>query len=139
MVITFPGSPEYEAHIGIFVTGKSQVLHECDIAIIDRAEAQKCRFNQVHPRISKVRIVVECKFHTATLQLNYGRAFLGLTADLSKENRFLVPNVGSSNIERLASYHKTDWDIGLDLSDSHIRVNLQSRLSRAFRNLKALT
>jgi hypothetical protein len=138
-VISFQGALEFEAHIGIRVTGRSQVLHECDVAVLDRSEAQTCRANQVHPRVSKVRIVVECKFHAATLQLGFGRAFLGLTADLMKENRFLVSNVGSANIERLATYHKTDWDTGLDLKDPKIPANLQARLSRVFRNLKALS
>jgi hypothetical protein len=32
-----PTIPLLEVHIGIFVTGKSSITHECDVAVIDRA------------------------------------------------------------------------------------------------------
>jgi hypothetical protein len=32
--IAFPRCPELEAHIGVFVGGRSGVLHECDVAVI---------------------------------------------------------------------------------------------------------
>src|SRR5438132_4543534 len=50
--IEFPGCPPLEAHVGIRVTGKSRVLHECEVAIVDKDEARLCRANQVHPRSS---------------------------------------------------------------------------------------
>jgi hypothetical protein len=137
-IVQFPSGLEVEVHLGVFVEGRSRVLHECDIAVVDRAEAYTCRAEQVHPRVSKVPIAIECKFHSSTLQLGYGRGFLGLTADLSKPNRFLVSNVGSANIERLATYHGTEWDTCLDLQTPDTAANLRARLARSFRNLNAL-
>jgi hypothetical protein len=71
-VIEFAGCPPLEAHIGIRVTGKSRVLHECDVAVLDKIEARLCRMEQVHPGASKVLIAAECKFYTFAIQLNLG-------------------------------------------------------------------
>jgi hypothetical protein len=78
-VIAFPNCPELEAHVGIYVEGRSGVLHECDVAVLDRDEAQLCRREPVHPRNTKLLISVECKFHSSTIGLGYGRGFLGLS------------------------------------------------------------
>jgi hypothetical protein len=40
-VIAFPNCPELEAHVGIYVEGRSGVLNECDVAVLDRDEAHK--------------------------------------------------------------------------------------------------
>lgn len=101
-VIAFPNKPPLEAHVGIYVAGKSGVLHECDVAVVDRAEAQACRANQVSPRSVKVLMAAECKFYTSTPDLGLGRGFLGLNSDLSKEC-FFVMNISSRSIERLLS------------------------------------
>jgi hypothetical protein len=85
--IAFPRCPELEAHIGVFVGGRSGVLHECDVAVIERSEAQICRTEGVHPRSGKLLITLECKFHAGTLQLGQARSFLGLTEELTKKNR----------------------------------------------------
>lgn len=48
-VIDFGQRPPLEAHLGIRVSGRSQVLHECDVAVLDRSEAQECRQNRTEP------------------------------------------------------------------------------------------
>jgi hypothetical protein len=53
--ITFATHPPLEAHIGIKVSGKSRLLHECDVAVLYRDEARNCRRNLVHPQ-SSVRV-----------------------------------------------------------------------------------
>lgn len=68
-LIELLGCPPLEAHIGVKVSGRSRVLHECDVAVIDRHEARVCRASKVHPRASKAPIAVECKFYASTLQL----------------------------------------------------------------------
>jgi hypothetical protein len=135
--ISFPRCPELEAHIGVFVGGRSGVLHECDVAVIERSEAQICRGESVHPRNSKLLLTLECKFHTGTLQLGQARGFLGLTAELMKKNRFLVTNNSSETVEKMVAYHDAEWEFRLDLSDPEIPSNLRARLARAFRNFKA--
>jgi hypothetical protein len=135
--IAFPRCPELEAHIGVFVGGRSGVLHECDVAVIDRREAQICRAERVHPRSGKLLVTLECKFHAGTLQLGQARSFLGLTAELTKNNLFLVTNNSSETAEKMVTYHKAEWEFRLDLINPDIASNLRSRLARAFRNFKA--
>src|SRR5688500_13010026 len=55
--------PALEAHIGVRVIGKSRVLHECDVAVLYKEEADLCRAEQVHPRAARVLIAAECKFY----------------------------------------------------------------------------
>jgi hypothetical protein len=135
--IAFPRCPELEAHIGVFVGGRSGVLHECDVAVIERDEAQICRGAGVHPRSSKLLLTLECKFHTGTLQLGQARGFLGLTAELTKKNRFLVTNNSSDTAEKMVTYHNAEWEFRLDLANPDIPSNLRARLARAFRDFKA--
>lgn len=79
-VLEFSDCPPLEIHVGVKITGKSRVLHECDVAVIDRSEAQLCRTEEVFPRASKVLIAAECKFYTSSIKLYLGRGFLGLRA-----------------------------------------------------------
>ena len=76
--ITFPGKEPLEVHNGLRVIGKSGVLHECDVSVIEQSEANFCRTHNISPRSYKVIIAVECKFYSTTLQLHLAREFLGL-------------------------------------------------------------
>lgn len=100
-IITFAGKPPLEAHLGIYVEGASGVLHECDVAVVTRAEAQACRVNQASPRSAKLVIATECKFYAATPSLGLGRGFLGLVSDLKVRDCFFVMNRKAPSIERL--------------------------------------
>lgn len=104
-VVQFSSKRPLEAHVGIYVTGKSRVLHECDVAVLDRAEAVSCRANGTSPRSAKLTLSVECKFYSSTPGIGLGRGFLGLTQDLSTES-FFVMNIPSLSIERLLSLRK---------------------------------
>ena len=53
-VLEWAGRPTLEVHIGVRVRGRSNVLHECDVAVIDRNEAQRCRSDNTDPRSSKL-------------------------------------------------------------------------------------
>jgi len=135
--IVFDGCPELEAHIGVYVTGKSRVMHECDVAVIERREALVCRGAGVHPRNNKLLLAVECKFHAGTLALGLARSFLGLADELNKKNCFLVTNATSASVEKMVTYHRNEWETGLDLKDPSIPNNLRSRVARVFRDFKA--
>jgi len=87
-VIRFIGKNPLEAHVGVRVAGKSGVLHECDVAVIDQDEADTCRVQQVPPRSYHLLVAVECKFYSTLLQLNLGRSFIGLTTDISAKKTF---------------------------------------------------
>src|SRR6266496_1648820 len=49
-VIQFPNKPGLEAHIGVYVSGRSGLVHESDVAVVLRDEATTCRTYSVHPR-----------------------------------------------------------------------------------------
>lgn len=135
-VLDFPNCPELEAHIGVYVSGKSEVLHECDVVVLQRYEAQLCRYGQGHPRYHKVVLAAECKFHSGTLNLGHARNFLGLTREIKTENRFLVTNTSSPKAAKLVQHHNGEWEFNLDLSEPKIAADLSARFSRVFRNYK---
>lgn len=135
-VLEFADCPPLEAHVGVRVTGKSRVLHECDVAVIDRDEAQLCRAEQVHPRASKVLIAAECKFYTSAIQLQLGRGFLGLTSDIHRKERYFVTNGRSPNVIKLIAHHDSEWECEV-LPNSPEANALSHSFARAFRNYKA--
>jgi hypothetical protein len=136
-VILFQNKPPLEAHVGVRVVGKSGVLHECDVAILEQAEAETCRQRQVPPRSAKVLIAVECKFYSTPLQLHLARSFLGLLSDLSAKDAMFVSNTSSISIEKLLSSRKRKWEHNLvpsaTLEVSRLRHDFQS----AYKQYKA--
>ena len=137
-IIRFPDvANELEAHIGIQVEGSSGVLHECDVAVLDRNEAILCRSNNVHPRAGKLLIGAECKFYGSTLSLDLGRSFLGLRLDLKRKHRFFVSNTTSASIETLLASHNAVSAFNVDLVDPADTDNLMYQLVTVFRAYKA--
>jgi hypothetical protein len=136
-IINLPGCPPLEAHIGVKVSGKSGVLHECDVAVIDRHEARVCRTSKVHPRASKVLIAAECKFYASTLQLGLARGYLGLSEELSKQDRLLVTNTTSDSAAKMITYHKAGWEFGLSSPTSPQAADLEAKFKQALRNYVA--
>lgn len=134
-VLAFPESPPLEVHVGVKVTGRSRVLHECDVAVIDADEADLCRFNAVHPRASKLLIATECKFYTTGVQLHLGRGFLGLTNDIHKKDRYFVTNGSSDSVNKLISYHQTEWEFGV-VPNAKQANDLMHSFARVFRNYR---
>jgi hypothetical protein len=77
--VDFPGCPSLEAHIGIYISGKSKVNHEADVAVLYKDEADVCRRDAVHPRSGKVLLTAERKFYIdSNVGIGLGRSFLGL-------------------------------------------------------------
>lgn len=131
-LIEFAGRPALEGHTGIKVAGKSGVLHEFDVAVLDRAEAENCRMNNVSPRSSRIIVGVECKFYSSALQLHLARGFVGLVADISTKNPFFVTNTSSSSVEKLLSHRvKNGWEKDITPTCMNSEVD---RLVNAFRN-----
>ena len=69
------GGYALEAHTNLFVEGRSKVVHECDVALLDAAEAEILRDRGVHPKASKLILGVECKFHGPPVPLRRGSVF----------------------------------------------------------------
>ena len=108
-VLGFPGRESLEAHIGVRIAGKSGVLHELDVCVIRKSEADTARQNEVHPRSAKVVIGVECKFYTTSLPLQLARAFIGLGSDVSSRNIIFVTNTESESVEKLLTARGEQW------------------------------
>ncbi len=112
-VIEFQDCPHLEVHVGVRVQGRSRVLHECDVLVVPRSEAEISRTKQVVPRGSRALIAVECKFYSNNLALHLARGFHGLHADLGLKNPFFVSNVRSGSVERFLTHHKRQWENGV--------------------------
>ncbi len=97
---------EYEIQNSIRVLGVSNVLHELDICIISREEADKCRRNQINPKQSTIKMIAECKYYGASLPLHLGREYLGLGKEFGIRIKTLVSNQGSEEIHSLITKHK---------------------------------
>jgi len=88
--IAFPGKKTLEAHLGVYVLGKSKVAHECDVLVLLHEAAENCRQRTqpppgiiFHPSAASVLCLVECKCYDKTqLSIGHGRAFLGLAQDI---------------------------------------------------------
>lgn len=99
------GTREYEIQNGLRVLGRSRVLHELDVCLLDRSEALRCRANQIHPVQAKVRLLMECKYYGNSLSLSLGREYLGLSSEYNCRVKTLVSNVSSSSIHDLFKSH----------------------------------
>lgn len=136
--IQFPRVPILEAHIGIYVSGKSRVNHECDVAVVDQDEANTCRANNVHPRSSKVLLSIECKYYlSSTLGVGLGRSFLGLIEDIYTEGRFFVSTQNKGSVDKLFSRHRKEYEIGLSPLAPDLEIRLRGSFEKIFRNYQA--
>ncbi len=140
-IIDFPGKPILEAHVGVRISGRSNVLHECDVAVIDQGEAEICRQNaNVHPRYSKVMMAVECKFYTNHIGLGLVRSFVGLISDISKKDRYFVVNTPLGPQDSIQSYLSKlsqGWEHGVVPSSINSLSRLMGSFQNTFKNYKA--
>ena len=99
------GVPTLEAHIGIKVTGKSDVEHECDVALLPQDTARSCRQHRVHPRSTRLLFSAECKFLTSRVPLCLGRGFVGLATELGSQygKCHFVVNTTSPSVMKMLS------------------------------------
>lgn len=97
---------EYELHGGVRTEGRSGILHELDVAIYKRAEANRCRQSQISPSYSKTKMMFECKFYGNSLPLHLGREFIGLCAECSMRVKAIVSNQQRDEIRRLIRPHR---------------------------------
>ncbi len=137
-IISFSGKPLLEAHLGIRVSGKSGVLHECDVAVLLQLEAETCRLNSVSPRSSKLIIGVECKFYATNIPLGLTREFIGLQTDLSAQNCFFVINTFSDSAEKLLAKRKKICVPNATPGSTVNIERLRNLFQTAFTNFKAM-
>lgn len=104
VVVDYQGA-EYEIHHGVQVKGGSQVLHELDVALLDRGKAIACRADRRDPSSRDVQCLIECKFYGGDLPLGLGREFVGLSKEFSVRIRCLASNEANSSIKKLLKRH----------------------------------
>jgi hypothetical protein len=137
-IISFLSKPPLEVHQGIYVTGKSGLVHECDVVVVSRAEAAACRASgSAHPRCAKSLLAVECKYLSSNPGIKLAREFLGLTVDLWNENRFFVCNRSQDETKRFLTHHKRKWSYETLPSNQTVVNELRSLFQRAFREYTA--
>jgi hypothetical protein len=139
-LIQFPNRPDLEAHVGIFVSGKSKVAHECDVAVLRKDEAGIARGFSSHPRSSSSKLIlaVECKFYVrSSMGIGLARSFLGLLTDIGKDDRFFVGVSEAERIGSLLSSHRKQWENGVSPVDPQERyVRLRKTFEQVFRNFR---
>jgi hypothetical protein len=114
VLITYAGK-QYELHTDLRVGGRSKVLHELDVCILDRQEAQQCRQAVKDPKVGSVKLLAECKFYGDTIPLHLGREYLGLCNEFNptKRGKTLVTNVENSEIRLLLRKHNCTGNPGV--------------------------
>lgn len=145
-LIEFPNKPLLEAHVGVLVEGESGVLHECDVAIITREEAQRCRRESrmgwsgspavwISPDTAKIVLSVECKFYQrARLDVDLARSFLGLTSDMSTRcDKYFVASASADSVEVLLNEKHKIWHRNI-LPGAVETEMLQNAFQTTFRN-----
>lgn len=134
--LQFPDAPLLEVHLGVYVAGKSGLIHEADVLVVLSEEAQMCRFNEVPPRSKRSIIAAECKFYASTLRIGLGRAFVGLCSDLSTRECFFVTNSTSASIEKLLTHQRRNWQSLVEPNQQVVVERFRNSLQDAFKDFK---
>jgi hypothetical protein len=138
--IAFLGCPTLEAHIGIFVSGKSKVIHECDVAVLYADAAATCRAEEVHPKSTQLLLSAECKFYVqSSMGVGLARSYLGLVSEVKHTYRdcYFVAVSESNSVQRLFAHHQKDWETGVMPDDPKGRPQrLRASFERTFRDYK---
>ncbi|MGC4864712.1 hypothetical protein ACLQ3B_04655 [Micromonospora sp. DT53] len=131
--LQFPGAPALEVHLGVRVQGTSRVLHECDVLVLPKDEADRSRISRVAPRGSKAVLAIECKFYAAHLQLNVARGFEGLHADLGLRHTLFVSNLPAPRVATYLSHRRCSWEQRVRPGSPQVN-HLESLIREAFKN-----
>lgn len=137
--LMFSGCPALEAHVGIYVSGKSGVTHECDVAVLQEDEADRCRADpRLNPRSSSVKLAVECKFYPdSRAGINLARSFLGLIKDIHPYYRFFVCSRKADRIEKLLHKHHEWFEIEVIPANQTTQNRLRASFEKTFQQYKA--
>jgi hypothetical protein len=92
---------DLEIHLGVYFAGSQRIPHECDIAVVLRAEGERARTNGVYPRASQLRLALEAKYRESSLRLAVGREFLGLRSQMRPDCSYLVTNSVGPKVARM--------------------------------------
>ncbi|MGW6358741.1 hypothetical protein ACWFR5_27100 [Streptomyces sp. NPDC055092] len=136
VLVSFPGTQKkLEIHLGVFVAAAtSKVAHECDVAVLDRQEAERSRRAMVHPRARGLVAAIEAKHYGASPGLGIGRGFLGLAHELGVKKCSLVfPAPSSTTLGALIAKKDSEAYPEL-LPGTPAADRLRAKLDQAMRN-----
>lgn len=108
-VIYFPHTPPLEAHVGLYVTGRSRLRHEADVVVLGRDFAHWCRQGKTDPPQSACQLLLECKYYASDPGMSIGREFLGLSAEFSVRKCVFVTNQQATRLQELFRMHCREW------------------------------
>lgn len=132
-ILRFGSAPPLEVHVGVMVQGNSKVEHECDVVVLDAAEAQTCRQVKAPPRSARCHLAIECKYYTVRLPLHLARGFAGLKTDLTKPDVIFVANANAASPAKFLNHHKNlKQEFGALPGTSQIE-HLRSHIREAFK------
>jgi hypothetical protein len=135
--IEFPTVPALEAHLGVYVSGKSRLIHEADVVVLASSEGDLSRSNSVPPRSNKSILTVECKFYASNISLFLGRGFVGLCSDLSARESFFVTNSMSDSVQKLLVHKRLKWESQLQPSETVNVERFRNAVQEVFKDYKA--
>lgn len=110
-VLEFSDVPPLEAHTGVYVSGKSGLIHEADVLVLLAEEANTCRDNDVPPRSHQALLAVECKFYSAGLQLGLARADIPCRTAREKYIHKILCGLQAEGFEQLEKLEVPSWNI----------------------------
>lgn len=136
-VIQFPNCPALEAHVGVYITGRSKLYHEADVAVLSRAVARTCRVDRTDPPASEAVLLLECKYYSGDPGISLGREFLGLSAECGKDQSVFVTNMSAPRLQQLFEQHDREWGHNVVPSRQDDVGRLVGFAQRAFTRYKA--
>lgn len=136
-MIEFANKPLLEAHVGVYVSGRSRLYHEADVAVLSRAVARTCRADRTDPPHSEAVLLLECKYYAADPGVGLGREFLGLSAECGKDQCVFVTNQRATRLQKLFEEHDREWGHQILPGQNNDVDRLVGFAQRAFTRYKA--
>ena len=136
-VIRFPDRPVLEAHVGVYVSGRSKLYHEADVAILTRAIARTCRAARTDPPAAEAVLLLECKYYASDPGISLGREFLGLSSECGRDECVFVTNQAALRLQKLFEEHGREWGHRILPSQQNDVDRLVGFAQRAFTRYKA--
>src|SRR5262249_22823494 len=97
--------------------------HECDVAVLSKAECDRSRSGGVLPRSRALILAIEAKYYASRLPLHLGRGFLGLDREFRGTSVVLATNVASDHVVSLILHHNSEaQDQVLPGTQAHTRL-----------------
>lgn len=137
-ILEFPDKPLLEVHVSIMVRGISQVSHECDVCVLYKEEADRCRTAMRDPECSQLLIAAECKQYDSPLKLDLARSFIGLASELQVEGDcYFIASGFSGSVAKLLATRRLKWEHNITPGATNELNRLRYAFQNNFKDFKA--